>query len=60
MEGEFAVGRHEGTDKMIFERLCGAFGRVDTVVMWLNKHELTILVGEELFDLLCALIVHHI
>ena len=60
MEGEFAVGCCEGIDKMIFERLYGAFGRVHVVVMWLNKHELTVLVGEELFDLLCALIVHHI
>ena len=45
---------------MIFERLYGAFGRVNAVVMWLKKHELAILVGKELFDLLCALIVHHI
>ncbi len=45
---------------MIFEHLYGAFGRVNAVVMWFNKHELTILVGEELFDLLCALIAHHI
>jgi hypothetical protein len=45
---------------MIFERLDGAFGRVNVVVVWLNEHELAIVVGEDFFDLLCALIVHHI
>jgi hypothetical protein len=45
---------------MIFERLDGAFGRINAVVVWLNKHALALIVGEEFFDLLCALVVHHI
>ena len=45
---------------MIFERLDGAFSRVNAVVVWLNEHELTIFVGEKILDLLRALIVHHI
>ena len=60
MEGEFVIGRCEGTDKMIFERFDGAFGRVDAVVVWLNEHELAIFLGEEFLDLPRALIVHHI
>ena len=60
MEGEFIVGRCKGADKMIFERLDGAFSRVNAVVVWLNEHELTIIVGEKILDLLRALIVHHI
>ena len=42
---------------MIFERLDGAFGRVNAVVVWLNEHALA---SEDFFDLLCALIVHHV
>ena len=45
---------------MIFERLDGAFGRVNAVVVWFNKHVLAIFVGEEFLDLPCALIVNHI
>ena len=45
---------------MIFERLDGAFGRINAVVVWLNEHELAIIVGEEFLDLPRALIVHHI
>ncbi len=60
MEGEFAVGRREGTDKMMFERLDGAFGRVNAVVVWFNEHELAIFVGVEFLDLPHALIVHHV
>ena len=45
---------------MIFKGLYSAFGRVNAVVVWLNKHELAIVGGEEFFDLLCALIVHHV
>ena len=60
MEEKFAVGRREGTDKMIFEHLDGAFSRVNAVFVWLNEHELAIFVGEEFLDLPRALIVHHI
>ena len=60
MKGELAVGHRKGTDKMIFEHLDGAFGRVNAVVVWLNEHELAIFVGEGFFDLLCALVVHHV
>ena len=45
---------------MIFERLDGTFSRVNSVVVWFYEHELAIFVGEEFFDLLGALIVHHI
>ena len=45
---------------MIFECLDGAFGRVNMVVVWLNEHELAIVVGEDFFDLLRALVVHHL
>ena len=45
---------------MIFERLDGAFRRVNAVVVWFNKHELAIFVCEKFFDLFRALIVHHI
>ncbi len=45
---------------MIFERLDGAFSHVNVVVVWLNEHELAIVVGEEFLDLPHALIVHHI
>ena len=47
MEGEFAVSCREGTDKVIFERLNGAFGHVNLMVVRLNEHEFTIFVGEE-------------
>jgi hypothetical protein len=60
LEGEFTVGSRKGTDKVIFVRLDGAFCRVNAVVVWLNEHELAIFVGEKIFDLLCALIVHHV
>ena len=60
MEGEFAVGRCEGTDEMIFERLDGAFGRVNVVVVWFDEHELAIFVGEKFLDLPRALIVHNV
>ena len=59
-KGEFLVGRREGTDQMIFEHLDSAFGCVNAVVVWLNEHELAIVGGEDFFDLLCALIVHHV
>jgi hypothetical protein len=59
LEGEFAVGRREGTDEMIFEHLDGTFCRVNAVVVWLNEHELAIFVGEKFLDLLRALIVHN-
>jgi hypothetical protein len=45
---------------MIFERLDGAFGRVNAVVVWFDEHELAIFVGEEFLDLPRALIVHHV
>ena len=45
---------------MIFEGLDSAFNRVNAVVVRLNEHELAIVGGEEFFDLLCALIVHHV
>jgi len=48
LEGEFAVGRREGTDEMIFECLDGAFCRVNAVVMWLNEHEVAIFFGENI------------
>jgi hypothetical protein len=60
LEGEFAVGRREGTYKMIFERLDGAFGSVNAVVVWFDEHELAIFVGEEFLDLPRAMIVHHV
>jgi hypothetical protein len=60
LKGEFTVGRRKGTDKVIFERLDGAFCRVNAVVVWLNEHEVAIFVGEIFFDLLHALIVHHV
>ena len=46
---------------MIFECLDGVFGHVNNaVVVWLNKHELAIVFGEDFFDLLRALVVHHL
>jgi hypothetical protein len=60
LEGEFAVGHCEGTEKVIFERLNGAFGHVNSMVVRLNEHKFTIFVGEEFFNLLGALIVHHV
>ncbi len=45
---------------MFFERLDGSFGRVNAVVVWLNEHELTLVVGEKFIYLLRALIVHHV
>ena len=45
---------------MIFERLDGAFGRVNAVVVWLHEHEFAIVVGEKFLDLPRALIVRHI
>ena len=60
MEGEFAVGRCKGTDKVVFEHLNGAFGRVNSMIVRLNEHEFTIFVGGDFFNLLGALIVHHV
>ncbi len=60
MEGEFAVGCREGTDKVILESLDCAFGRVHAMIVRLNEHEFTIFFGEEFLDLLGALVVHHI
>jgi hypothetical protein len=60
LEGEFAVGCCEGTNKVILESLDCAFGRVHVMIVRLNEHEFTILFGEEFLDLLGALIVHHI
>jgi hypothetical protein len=60
LEGEFAIGRRKGTDKVILERLNGVFGRINLMVVRLNEHEFTIFVGEEFFNLLGALIVHHV
>jgi len=45
---------------MIFECLDGTFSRVNAVVVWFYEHELAIIVSEDFFDLLGALIVHHI
>ena len=45
---------------MIFERLDGAFGRVNAVFVWLDEHELAIFVRENFFDLLRALFVHNV
>jgi hypothetical protein len=60
LQGEFTVGRCEGTDKVIFERLDGTFCRINAVVVWFNEHELAIFVGEKFLDLLRALIVHNV
>jgi hypothetical protein len=60
LEGEFAIGRREGTDEMIFERLDGTFCCVNAVVVWFNEHELAIFVSEKFLDLLRALIVHNV
>ncbi len=58
--GEYAVNHRKGTDKVILERLDSAFGRVHTVVMRLNQQEVTIVCGEDFFDLFGTLIVHHV
>ena len=60
MEGGFTVGCCEGTDKVILECLNGVFGRVNSMVVWLNEHEFTTFVGDNFFNLLGALIVHHV
>jgi hypothetical protein len=60
LEEEFAVCCCEGTDKVILERLNGAFGRVNLMVVRLNEHEFTIFAGEEFLNLLGPLIVHHV
>jgi len=45
---------------MILERLDRPFSRVDVVVVRLDKQELALLRGEELFDLLACLIIHYV
>jgi hypothetical protein len=60
LEGEFTVRRGEGTDEMVLEGLYCAFGRVDLVIVGLDEQEIALLCGDEAFDLMACLIVHHI
>jgi hypothetical protein len=45
---------------MILERLDCPFCRIDAVVVRLDKQELALLRGEELFDLPACLIIHDV
>jgi len=45
---------------MVLEGLYCTFGRVDPVIVGFNEQEITLLCGEEAFNLPACLIVHHV
>ena len=60
MEGEFTVRFGESTDETVLEGLYCTFGRVDPVIVRFDEQEITLLCGEEEFNLPACLIVHHV
>jgi hypothetical protein len=46
LERKFAVIGCKCTDKVVFARLNGPFGRIYTVVVWLDQHQITLFWGE--------------
>ncbi len=45
---------------MCFERLYSLFIGVKTMVIWLDEHEITVILGEKIFNYPAGLVVHDI
>jgi hypothetical protein len=60
LERKLTVCCGKGTDKGILEGLNGAFGGIHMVVVGFLEEEITLILGEEPFDLSACLIVHDV
>ncbi len=60
LERKIAVCGCKCADKVVFERLYGAFSCIHLVVVWLDQHQFTLFRGETLFDYIACLIIYHV
>jgi len=50
LEREVFIGCTQTTDEMVFERLYSSFGGVDSMVVWFNELDVSILFLHEFLD----------